>query len=162
MIVSVDPSYNKKIGIAWLDKKKIKYTSVLEKNDYDIKTRDIKNIAKIVHDFIINILPAGKHLVVIEDQWLGRNAETYSKLLAVRYLITGMLYITRPEIEVIAISPKTWQAKILKLVNVKSVKIKEASIDYAKKLTKSEPTEDEADAITILDYAINYIKQDEK
>lgn len=159
MIISIDPSYNKKIGIAWFNNNKISYTSILEKNDYDIKTRNIINIAKIVHDFVLSILPAkGKHLIVIEDQWLGRNAETYSKLLAVRYLITGMLYISRPDIEIIAICPKTWQAKILKLARVKSKVIKEASIKYAKDLTKSSPTEDEADAIAILDYAINFIK----
>lgn len=159
MIVSIDPSYNKKIGIAWFDKNKIKFASVLEKSDYDIKTRNLNNIAKIVHDFIVELLPkTGKNLVVIEDQWLGRNPETYSKLLAVRYLITGMLYITRPDVPVISVNPRTWQAKTLKLSKVKSEVIKKASINYASLLTKANPTEDEADAISILDYAINYIK----
>lgn len=159
MIISIDPSYNKKIGIAWFHKNKINYTSILEKNDFNIKTRNFLTIAKKVHDFIIELLPKNEHnTVVIEDQWLGRNADTYSKLLAVRYLITGMLYISRPEVDVIPVNPKTWQAKTLKLCKVKSEIIKIASIKYASKLTNSEPTEDEADAITILDYAINYIK----
>lgn len=159
MIISVDPSYNKKIGIAWIDKNKIKYDSILEKSDYHIKTRNIMIIAKKVHDFIIELLPKNElNMVVIEDQWLGRNAETYSKLLAVRYLITGMLYITCPELSVVAVNPKTWQAKVLKLSKVKSDVIKSASIKHACKLTNSTPTEDEADAISILDYAIKFIK----
>lgn len=159
MIISIDPSYNKKIGIAWFHKNKINYASILDKVDYDIKTRNILTIAKKVHDFIIKLLPKDEqNIVVIEDQWLGRNAETYSKLLAVRYLITGMLYITKPELTVIPINPKTWQAKTLKLSKVKSKIIKLASIKYASKLTGEKPTEDEADAISILDYAINYIK----
>lgn len=156
MLISIDPSYNKPIGIAWLDSGEIKYASVLEKVDYNIKTRDLHKIALKVFDFLITLLDnSDTKTVLIESQWLGRNPKMFSELLTVRVLITGLLLGKyRDDIKVIDIMPITWQNKILNSYKLKSDAIKILSIKKAAELTKSNPTEDESDAICMLKYGI--------
>lgn len=159
MLIAIDPSYSKKLGIAWTnDGKEIEYTSIWDKEDYAKETRDIQQMCLKAYDFLVDLIADNKDItVIIEDQYLGLNVRTYAGLLEMRAFLTGMLKSHyRNAIIIKQVSPMTWHSKIFNNHKLKSEVLKEKSIKYASELTKKNPSEDESDAICILKYAIDY------
>jgi hypothetical protein len=150
MIIAIDPSYSKKIAVAWFDSG-IKYKSLLKNKDYELENRDIHQICLKVFEFLCILIGDTKSTVVIEGQWLGVNAKVFAGLIEIRCLITGMLLAKYgDQVRVITLAPPTWQV-MLKGTG----KVKEKSIKIASDLVKATPTEDESDAICMLQFGIN-------
>lgn len=157
MYIAIDPSYDKNLAIAWLDdNNKLGYKSiVLDPEDRDPETRDLQHIALKVYK-IIEILSPKKGVLAIEGQFVKFNANVALQLVELRSLIQGMVLINFPNLKIVTISPRTWQADILKAGRLKSAEIKKKSIEYATDLVKQAVSEDEADAICILKYIEKY------
>lgn len=150
MLIAIDPSYSKKIAVAWFDGG-IKYKSLLENKDYKLENRDVHVICLKVFDFLCNLIGETKSTVVIEGQWLGVNAKVFAGLVEVRCLLTGMLLSKyRDQVRVMTLAPPTWQVMLRG-----QGKVKEKSIKIASDLVKAEPTEDESDAICMLQFGLN-------
>lgn len=154
MLIAIDPSYDKPIGIAWVKNKKLYYDSIpLDKEDKKPATRDLNRIAKKIFKFIKDLNPEQHSTLVIEGQFFGRNVGMTMKLIELRAMIQGMALAMFPDIEIRTINPRSWQSGILHAEHLKSDEIKKLSIKYASKLVNKEITEDESDAICILKYA---------
>jgi len=153
MIIAVDPSYTKNIGISWLDQKGIHFNSiVLDKADKDLDTRDLQHIAFKVFSFICGLNPQMNSILAVEGQFFGVNKIMTMRLIEVRALLQGMVIAKYPSMKVVTVNPISWQSKVLNAYKIKSEEIKKLSIKYASDLTGKKVTEDESDAICILKY----------
>jgi len=167
MIVAIDPSYDKPVGIAWLKNKTIGSTLIeLDKDDKKPETRSLYNIAKkIVKNIELEWGYVDDLLVAIEGQWFGVNPKMTMNLVELRGILEGILNervetfnSTNKEkkvikLQIIVVNPHSWQSDILNVGKMKSEEIKKRSIKYASDLKKEKVNEDEADAICILKYA---------
>jgi len=163
MYIAIDPSYKKPIGIAWsYDGSEILFSSIeLDKRDTETDTRDFFRIAKAVLKFIkeeIKLTNDEKNVLAIESQFFGKNAAMTIGLVSVRRLVQGAIMAKYPKVKQLSVDPRSWQAKVLHVSKMPSVEIKKVSIKNAEALTKKKPTEDEADAINILEYIVMYEK----
>lgn len=161
MIIAIDPSYVKSVGIAWKKGEKIYKASVFIgdiKRDENL-TLFLIEIGKRILEFIKTICENEKEIIVaIEGQWFGKNPKVAMGLIELRGIIQGMLISLYPNVELYTISPKLWQHEILNIKNLKSEEIKKVSKKYAFDLLNEEVSDDEADAICILKFVENKIK----
>lgn len=160
MIIAIDPSYDKAVGIAWLDKQgKLFFKSVeLDKEDKKPATRNLGRIANKIYSFIMKEIMAPifplkdeRVIIAIESQWFGVNPKMTMTLVELRGMIEGMIYLFfEDKIKIVSVNPREWQSEILHAGRMKSEEIKKKSVKYASNLTRKEVSEDEADAICIL------------
>lgn len=161
MYIAIDPSYSKPIGIAWsYDGSDIYFNSIsIDKEDLKPDTRDFFRIAKKVLKFIkeeIKLTNDENNTVAIESQFFGKNAAMAIGLISVRRLVQGAVMVRYPKVKQVSVDPRSWQAKVLHVSRMASKDIKPISIKNAEALTKKKPTEDEADAINILEYIVMF------
>lgn len=158
MIIAIDPSYNKKLGIAWYDTD-IHFASIGDSKNYKKATRNVYLLALQVLDFISSLLNEDEpNTIIIEGQFCGVNKAMFANLVEIRALICGMILAKyrNSKVSIQVVQPNVWQNKIFKQ-KLRSADCKIASMEIAKDLTKQAPTEDESDAICILQYALEKI-----
>ena len=94
----------------------------------------------------------------IEDQYISVNAKTFAKLVEAR-TIAEIIIHKQFGCEIYRVVPTTWQ-KILSDKKIKSAERKKLSIEQAKKFAnKDKMSEDEADAINIGRWAVDWLSK---